>query len=164
MARKKTTAARGLFKEQISKALFKSKDIRDLMFDGEDVNGLNPQQLAVKFKEHVKSHLFIDDTIQEAKTFIFYDVVFPRIESNIKICKVIMYLVCHRSDLDNYTKEGYYGNRADILTQMIENALINDEEVVNSFGIGRLTLESIAPYNSSRFYGCVLTFDVPNFR
>ena len=47
---------------------------------------------------------------------------------------------------------------------MIENTLINDEETSNSFGIGKLNLDSVNIYNATRFYGCIMNFSVPNFR
>ena len=75
-----------------------------------------------------------------------------------------MYLITHADLLDNYFKEGYYGNRIDILVEMVENALINDEEVSRNFGIGELSLDSVDIYNSKRFYGRIMIFDVPNFR
>lgn len=162
MARLKTTAERGRFKEQIHSALYKNADIKELLIG--DTSGMKASQIQSEFKKYVKSHLFVDDTIEETKTFIFYDVRFPSLHSNIKTCQVIMYLICHRDILENYSKEGYYGNRADILSQMIEDTLINDKEISNSFGIGDLTLDSIDLYNSERFYGCSMTFSVPNFR
>ena len=75
-----------------------------------------------------------------------------------------MYLICHRDILEGYSKEGYFGDRIDILSQMVEDSLVNDKEVSNSFGIGELNLDSIEPYNSTRFYGCSMVFSVPNFR
>lgn len=162
MPRKKTTAERGKFKEEISSALYKSSNIRELLLG--DTSGMSASEVRARFKEHVKSHLFIDDTIEEATSFIFYDVIFPRLHTNVKDCCVVMYLICHRDILDDYVKENYYGNRADILTQMVEDALINDDEVAKSFGIGRLTLDSVDIYNSRRFYGCMMTFTVPDFR
>ena len=153
---------KGLFKENIHAALYRSKDIKELLLN--DINGKSSSQIQKEFKDHVKSHLFIDDTIQETDSFIFYDVILNRLEPHIKNCKVMMYAICHLSILDNYSKEGYHGNRADILCKMIENALINDDEVCNSFGIGRLSLDSIDIYNSTRFYGYIMTFNVPDFR
>ena len=75
-----------------------------------------------------------------------------------------MYVIVHRDILDDYYKEGYDGDRADALSQMIENTLINDEETSNSFGIGKLNLDSVNIYNATRFYGCIMNFSVPNFR
>ena len=162
MAKTKTTAERGKFKQGIHKALYKSEGIRELLLG--DTSGMSSAAIQDAFREHVKSHLFIDDTITEAETFIFYDVQMPELHPNIKTCEVLMYLICHRSILENYYKDGYYGDRIDILGQMVEDALINDTKTVHSFGIGELTLDSIGIYNSSRFYGCVLHFSVPNFR
>jgi len=162
MDRKKTTAERGLFKKEIHSALYKSDDIKELLLG--DTSELSRADIQEKFKQHVKSHLFIEDTIKDATTFIFYDVRFPTLHSNIKDCTVIMYLICHRDILENYSKEGYYGDRIDILSQMVEDALINNKNVSNNFGIGELTLDSIDIYNASRFYGCVMLFSVPTFR
>mgnify|MGYP000187812049 CR=1 FL=1 len=162
MAKLKTTAERGRFKQEIHAALYKSKDIKELLLG--NIFTLNASKIKEGFREHVKSHLFIDDTITETSSFIYYDIRMPRLEPNIKYCQVILYAICHRDILDNYEKEGYYGNRADILSQMVENCLINDKEIKNSFGIGELSLDSVDIYNATRFYGCVMTFNVPNFR
>lgn len=158
----KTIAEKGRFKKEISTALYKNKDIRELLLG--DTSKMSATELQKAFKEHVKSHLFIDDTITETSSFIFYDVIFPNIYSTTKECKVIMYVIVHRDILDNYDKEGYDGDRADALSQMIENTLINDEKISNSFGIGRLNLDSVNIYNATKFYGCIMNFSVPNFR
>ena len=162
MNKKKTTSERGKFKEEIHAALYKSNELKELLIG--DVNGMSASKIQSEFKKHVKSHLFIDDTIEETESFIYYDVYFPSLDPNIKNCRVVMYAICHRDILDNYYKDGYYGNRADVLTQMIEDVLINDETVSYSFGIGKIALDSVEIYNSTRFYGCVMTFNVPTFR
>lgn len=160
--RLKTTAERGKFKKEISTALYKNEDIRELLLG--DTKNMSAADIKKKFKEHVKSHLFIDDTITAQESFIFYDIIFPDLHPNIKECQVIMYAICHRDILEDYSKDGYYGDRADALCQMIEDTLINDEEVANSFGIGKLNLDSVSIYNATHFYGSVLYFSVPNFR
>ena len=160
--RKKTTAERGKFRQEITSALYKSADIRDLLLG--DTSGMSASDKQKLFRKHVKSHLFIDDTIEETDSFIFYDVRLPDLAAQIKDCQVILYAICHRDILDDYVKEGYFGNRADILSQMIEDCLINDEEVANSFGIGKLSLDSVDLYNATRFYGVVMIFNVPDFR
>lgn len=159
---RKTTSERGKFKEDIHKALYMSDDLKELLIG--DISKMSTSKIHDEFKKHVKSHLFIDDTIEETESFIFYDVYFPSLDPNIKDCRIVMYAICHRDILDDYCKEGYYGNRADILTQMIENVLINDEKVSMSFGIGKLALDGVEIYNSKRMYGCVMTFNVPTFR
>lgn len=162
MARKKSTAERGKFKTEISSALYKNADIRELILG--DTSGMSAAQIRSAFKKYVKSHLFIDDTITEAGSFIFYDVRFPSLRTQTKQCQVVMYIMCHRNILEDYYKDGYYGDRADILSQMVEDTLINDPEIVNSFGIGQLSLDSVEIYNAQHFYGCIMYFGVPNFR
>jgi hypothetical protein len=162
MGNKKTTKERGLFKQEIHSALYKNENIREILLG--DTSGMSTAMVMAEFKKHVKSHLFIEDTITDTGTYIYYDVIMPQLHSNTKDCRVTMYLICHRDILDNgYTKEGYVGDRADILSQMVEETLL-DKSVVNNFGIGELTLDSINIYNATRFYGCILTFVVPNFR
>lgn len=164
MARKKTTAERGKFKNEIHAALYKSENIRNLLLG--DVSGKSAVQIQKDFKNHVKSHLFIEDTVVDADTFIYYDVIMPRLHPNTKECKVIMYLISHRDIVDNTEDcptDGYFGNRVDILSQLVEEALL-DTEVVNKFGIGELSLDSISIYNATRFYGCIMEYSVPSFR
>lgn len=160
--KKKNTEERGKFKQEITSALYKSEDIRNLLLG--DTSGMSTSDKQKLFRKHVKSHLFIDDTIEETDSYIFYDVRLPDLAAQIKDCQVILYAICHRDILDNYVKDGYFGNRADILSQMIEDCLINDEEVANNFGIGKLSLDSVDIYNATRFYGVIMIFNVPNFR
>jgi hypothetical protein len=125
---------------------------------------MSSKEIQDAVKQHVKSHLFSEDTITVTDTFIYYDIVFPRLESNVKNCKIILYAICHRDILDDYTLDGYHGNRVDILSELIVDSLVADEKVSNRFGIGRLTLDSVDIYNAVRFYGISLIMSVPNFR
>lgn len=159
---KKTTRERAKFKREINKALFQSEDIRDLLFG--DTSQMSTDMIRNKFKTRVFSHLFVDETIEDADTFIFYDVIFPNLHEHTKRCQVHMYLICHRDILNTYSRDGYYGDRIDILSEMVEDALINDDNTVVKFGIGNLTLDELMVYNTQRFYGVHLVFSVPSFR
>lgn len=162
MAKYKATAERGKFKQEIHAALYNCEELRKLIVG--DTTNMTKSEIRKEFKDRVKSHLFIDDTIEATESFIFYDVVFPTLRSNIKTCQVVLYVVCHRDILDTYSNEKFPGNRADALAQMVEDCLLNDKEVANSFGIGELTLDSVDLYNSRKYYGCYMRFSVPNFR
>lgn len=156
-----TLRERGKFKLEIHNAFYKSDDLKELILG--DTSGKKTTEVMKEFKDHVKSHLFVDDTITETGTFIYYDVLFPYLKEHIKTCQVVMYAICHRDILEDYYKDGYVGNRADILAELIEDVLLNSD-VVGNFGIGNLTLDGVSIYNSVRFYGTILTFSVPNFR
>jgi hypothetical protein len=162
MGTSNTISERGLFKEETHSALYKNKDIREILLG--DTSGMSAREIQDAFKQHVKSHLFIDDTIKETDSFIYYDVVFPEIHPTVKVCKVILYAICHRDILDNYFKDGYHGNRADVLSEMIVDTLVVNEKTANSFGIGKISLDSLDLYNATRLYGSVMILDVPNFR
>lgn len=161
MARKLTIKELGLYKTRIANALLKSDNIKDLMFG--DTSNLSQKDFLFEFKDHVNSHFFIDDTIKDTSTYIFFDVSLPRLRPQVKTIQVYVWAICHRDILENYTKEGYYGNRADILAEMIEETLL-DEDIVKEFGIGDLELDSVDIYNSTTFYGRILAFSVNNFR
>lgn len=159
--RKLTTRERGIFKTRISNAFLKSDNIKDLILG--DTSGMTPQEVLSEFKNHVNSHLFIDDTIKDTSTYIFFDVIMPKLRPQVKNIQVLIYGICHRDILENYAKEGYYGNRTDILSEMIEETLL-DDSIVKEFGIGDLELDNVDIYNSVTFYGCIMSFSVNNFR
>lgn len=149
---------RGQFKSNIKKCLYKNENLRQFLFDGENIN-VTPHL----FSERVKSHLFLDDILTDKKSYIFFDVICPQFTAQIKEIKIVMYVICHRDILDDYTqKEGYFGNRADALSQAVEEALITDG--AKEFGIGDLQLEGVDLYNGKNFYGTQLIFNVPTFR
>ena len=159
MGRKKTTIELGKFKTRINNALLKDENIQEILTG---TTGDSREQFE-KTKKQIHSHLFIDDTIKDTGTYIFYDVFMPELRSQIKNIKVVMYAICHRDILENYSKEGFWGNRTDILAEMIEGAMLNTS-VLREFGIGELVLDNIDIYNSTEFYGRILVFTVPNFR
>ena len=159
MGRKKTTIELGKFKTRINNTLLKDENIQEILTG---TTGNSREQFE-KTKKQIHSHLFIDDTIKDTGTYIFYEVFMPELRSQIKDIRVVMYAICHRDILENYSKEGFWGNRTDILAEMIEDAMLNPS-VLREFGIGELVLGNIDIYNSTEFYGRILVFTVPNFR
>lgn len=159
--RKLTTKERGIYKTRILNALLTSDNIKDVVLG--NTGDLTPKQILSKFKDHVNSHLFIDETIKDTSTYIFFDVIMPRMRPQVKSVQILVYAICHRDILESYIKEGYYGNRADILSEMIEETFL-DESIVKKFGIGDLELDNVDIYNSTTFYGCIMSFTVNNFR
>ena len=160
--RERTISDRGLIKEKVHTALYKNDDIKELLLG--DLTGKSQSEIMSEFKDHVKSHLFIDDTIEETGSFIFYDIGLPFVHPQIKTCQLTMYIIVHRAILEDYYKEGYHGNRADTLAEMVQDTLLNDEKVCKDFGIGPMEIYALYPYNSRRFYGVQIIFEVPNFR
>lgn len=162
MARKKKTIKdRGIYKTKIANALFKSDNIKEVILG--DTSNMKKSEILSGLKSHINSHLFIDETIKDTSTFIFYDVIIPDFHTQTKDMNIIMYVICHRDILETYSKDGYYGNRTDILAEMIEETLL-DESIIKEFGIGDLSFDSMDIYNANSFYGCILRIGVPTFR
>lgn len=155
------TKERGLFKQKINSILFSSENVRKMLFD--DIESLSMKEKKAMFLEKVKSHLFIDNTLTDTGTYIFYDVTVPNIRPQLKECAIVMYLICSRDILDNFELDGYYGNRADVLSQIVEETLLNEDNA-KQFGIGDLRLMSVDIYNSKNYYGVQMVFNTGCFR
>ena len=61
--KKKTLRELGEFKIKINNAFLKSENIREVVLG--DVSTLKQSELITAFKEHIKSHLFVDETIKD---------------------------------------------------------------------------------------------------
>ena len=162
-----TTEEMGRWKMLVGNAIMNSDDIMSLL-TGKDASQFSKKERAAEFKKYVSSHLFINDAsmgsvLETVDSRIFYDVRVITVGSNIKVCSILMYALCHRDILDIYDGDDYIGNRADVLAQMIEKALL-DKDIVKQFGIGDLTLDNVDIYNTVTMYGRIMEFSVPNFR
>ena len=165
--RKFTTEEMGSWKMLIGNAIMNSDEIMTLL-SGKDASQFSKKERMAEFKKYVSSHLFINDSsmgsvLETVDSRIFYDVRVFTVGTNIKECSILFYALCHRDILDTYDGDDYIGNRADVLAQMIEKALL-DEKVVKQFGIGDLNLDNVDIYNTVTMYGRIMEFSVPNFR
>lgn len=150
----------GTFKNLINPILYSSANIREIIL-GE--NTLSESEQLEALRERIFSHLYTDDVMTETATYIFYDVTIPRIGNTAKTCKLIVYCICHKDIINTFTKPGYYGNRVDALSQMVEE-VFTDSEIIRQYGIGKLNLSGVNIYRDQRkMYGRILEFEVPTF-
>ena len=70
------TKIRGLYKQKIKSMFYKSDNLLNLLIG--DCSELSNTEKFKKFNENVKTHLFIDDTLTEKETLIFFDMVVRR--------------------------------------------------------------------------------------
>lgn len=153
------TKQRGLYKQKIKTVLFKSDALNSILIG--EVERTSDKIKAIN--KVIKTHLFIDDTITEPGSYIYYDVVIPEVNNQTKECNIYLYAICHRDILDEpLNMENYYGNRADVLAQLVEETLL-DKSNRNQFGIGKLDLNSLDIYNSTNFYGVQMIFSTHDF-
>lgn len=159
MIKTKNILELGNVKKNVESMLFKDETVRQLLGDGENI-----QDARSFFREHCKTHLFVDDTLTEKGSFIFFDTSISDINYQTKTTRIHMIVMCHRDLLDVIPSvDGLSGNRADMLAEAVSNTLLSAENT-NQFGIGELSLEDVDIYNSKDYYGRVLIFEVKNFR
>ena len=70
MAKYKATAERGKFKQEIHAALYNCEELRNLIVG--DTTNMTKSEIRKEFKDRVKSHLFIDDTIEATESCFFF--------------------------------------------------------------------------------------------
>lgn len=151
---------KGEYKSKIAMSLYGNLDLKKVLLDDYTIN--DKTNCAKDFKNYVKSHLFVDGTVYEPKSYIFYDVIIPDFRAQTKTINIIFYVVCHRDILDNSPQiEGVSGNRADVLAMLVDDALAKNGK---DFGIGLLNLEEALIYNGKDYYGTQLTYTAVDFR
>ena len=147
----------GTYKNRLLTTIVKSEDIRELIL------GKNYDQTDVDEKiiyNNIFPYLYVDDTQTEVKTYVCMEVSVPRTHDfTYKDMKVDIWCYCHK-DIMQYSKKGFLGTRADILSDMVDR-LLNSS---NDYGIGRLKLQSCVPLNISKsHYGRHLTYTCAEF-
>ena len=153
---------KGEYKSKIFTSLYKSRYLLRVLLNDYSID--EHTNCAKDFKEHVKSHLFVDGTVYDCASYVFFDVVIPNMRSQTKTLQIIMYVVCHRDILDEPTQiEGVSGNKADVMAMLVDDALSN-KEVRKEFGIGDLTLEESIVYSGKDYYGTQLIYTAVDFK
>lgn len=106
--------------------------------------------------------IFIEDTISELK------------ENSIQSMSLQIMIICHKKMLylDNESRKsfesiGYYGNRVDMLVQVINSIFLQSNKKSDKFGIGKLRLDTRNPVRTyvpnSEFYGRVMNYTIYDF-
>ena len=140
----KTAKQRGEYKSLIQQALFSNNDLVEFITGNDDTAPLSAIDKAHLLSKYVKSHLFIDGTLSDIGMYIFFD---------------LSIRFRNKYSLDEHHKDGYSGNSADILSTLIEETLCGNSDL----GIGKISLDSTEIYNAQDYYGCIMTFKVPDF-
>ena len=147
----------GVYKNRLLTTIIKSEDICELIL-GEAYNKADVDEKITY--ENVFPYLYVDDTQTEAKTYVCVEVSVPRtMDFTYKDMKIDIWCYCHKKIM-KYSKKGFLGTRADILSDMIDR-LLNSS---NNYGVGRLKLQSCVPLNiSTNYYGRHLTYSCAEF-
>lgn len=149
----------GTYKTRLMSTILTSSDICELMLGkGFDQDTVDDDLMY----SYIFPYLYVNDTQIEAKSYICMEVDIPRIANfSVKDMKIIIWCYCHKDkDYMRYSKKGYLGTRADILTDMLDRKLQSSRD----FGIGRLQLNSVAylPIGNN-YYGKQLIYSCSEF-
>jgi len=143
----------GKYKEDVLSQLLNNENINNLLLDGEANQDLMYNQVFPCFCN--------PDLTNESKTFLMVD-GFIREETN-----TVQKMVIDIKYFTNYAKiqyslDGFYGTRLDILTTLIDGVMTQP----NLFGIGRFNSgdrQIIYPTDDGKWLGYVLQYTVPDF-
>ncbi len=148
----------GSCKQQLISAFINNDDICELLFDKKPYTETDAEKLMYK---QVFPYLYIDDVQTESTTYLCIEVDIPRQASNtIKELEINVWAYCHKNIM-KYAKKGYYGTRADILSDMVEKQIRDSYD----FGIGKPELKSVTYFfPGNKYYGRQLVYRVPDFK
>ena len=145
----------GSYKNKIIAALLQNSDLMECMLGV----GYTEDQVDKIVYKQIFPYLYVDDTQTETQSYIGIEID-PTVPTNtIKDSKLIIWVYCHK-DIMKYSKRGYTGTRADIISDMIERT-IRDMDL----GIGKPEILSAKYFiPSTKYYGRVLLFNIPDFK
>lgn len=147
----------GKYKKEIISTLVENEDIAKLILGNKYNKETASEDLLY---EHIFPYLYVDDVQEHTDSYICVEIDVPRtMGATFKQMNVIVWCYCHK-DIMKYSKKGYSGTRADILTTMVDDLLNTSRE----FGVGRLMLTSnnyMKPHTN--YYGRALVYSCPEF-
>lgn len=160
----------GKDKDIVIKTFMKNEDMVSLILPNYD-EATATEDLDVILKEHLFKTISIDNAQIEKKVYVCVETYVPEIENDaIKKIAIIINVFAHQSLIDLSVKEqakfltkGYYGNRVDMLIDVIDRCLNGKRNV----GLGRLRLRPrnpigiLQPVNG--YYGKSLEYIISDF-
>lgn len=104
--------------------------------------------------------LYTEDVQTKTLSYIGVDIVPEESTKKVKNMTLVIWAYCHK-DIMKYSKAGYRGNRADILSDMVDRKIRD----LGDFGIGLPEFKK-APYfmPQAKFYGRQITYIIPDFK
>lgn len=123
---------------------------------------------------HCFTHPYVEDTVTDTRSFICIETIYPNTYNpTFKDISLQIYIYSHHDILDlsdeeyqNYMKQGFAGNRCDMIMMAI-NRLMFNKDVCRDFGIGKVSFSERYPINThvpnNKYYGRILNYNVKDF-
>ena len=147
----------GTYKNRLLSAIIQSEDVCETIL-GKDYDDTDVDEQLIY--HNIFPYLYIDETQTKQESYICIEVDVPRtMDLAYKDMRIIVWCYCHKGIM-KYSKKGYLGTRADILSDMVDRFLNSS----NDFGLGRLKLQSSTYFSPSKdYYGRQLIYSCPEF-
>lgn len=146
------------YKTELLSTLTGSADICELLlnsstYTADDVNNLMYTQ--------VFPYLYSDESQTDVLPYLCIEVDITKAPTNtVKDMQLTIWAYCHKDDM-KYSKEGYFGTKADILSDMVERSLRES----NKSGIETLKLQSVTNLSpNEKYYGKQLIYTIPHLK
>lgn len=148
----------GIYKNRLISSILKSKDICEALLLNKEYNEENVDELIYT---QVFPYLYVEETQTSVLPYICMEVNIPRIPTNtIKDVEIILWIYGHK-DCMKYSKNGYLGTRADIISDMVMREIFDSDK----FGIGKINLNSVRYFfPNNKYYGRELKLITSDFK
>ena len=168
----------GKYKDFIRKELAHDEDIQAIMLgeNNDETASYDPYDIlmgdsTLKLEGQIRDVLYLDETQLKTKVYILMDTFVDEVVNDkIKLITIKMNVFAHNSlmklsetEAIKYYNQGHYGNRIDILLDMVCRKLNGSLE----FGIGQLELKPRVPISviqpTTQHYGKSILFSAYEF-
>lgn len=145
----------GSYKNSIITVLKKNSDLMECLLG----NNYTDEQVDEIVYKQIYPYLYADETLTETKSYIGIELDPSGQTGTIKDSKLIIWVYCHKATM-KYSKNGYTGTRADILSDMVDRTIREMD-----LGIGKpqfLSAKYFFPM--AEYYGRALLYNIPDFK
>ena len=141
-------------KSKVISRLLESDEFAKVMLRDDEKNDMEYKQ--------VFDYPYVDGTQEEVMSFVCVETVCRGTNRTVKSMDLYIWIFVHRDCMQMESNvKSYMGNRADVLTDIIERLLRDSDDL----GIGKPSLDDIGyTVPQSSYYGRQLKYSIPDFK
>lgn len=146
-------------KATVISRLLKSDEFVKVMLRKEDFT--DTERYDMEYKQ-IFDYPYVDGTQEEVMSFVCVETVCRGTNRTVKSMDLYIWIFVHRNCMKmDKTCTSYGGNRADVLTDIIERLLRDSDDL----GIGKPSLDNIGyTVPQSSYFGRQLKYSIPDFK
>ena len=146
-------------KSKVISRLLESDEFAKVMLRKDDFT--DDEKNDMEYKQ-VFDYPYVDGTQEEVMPFVCVETVCRGTNRTVKSMDLYIWIFVHRDCMQMESNvKSYMGNRADVLTDIIERLLRDSDDL----GIGKPSLDDISyTVPQSSYYGRQLKYSIPDFK